>query len=266
MMPTLSEIRGRQRALQDLHRAGLREVNQLWGAASNLSSREFQALMLEAFPELALEYNSAAGDMALTWYEDSGRGLRFQPAAVEPPVIDRFVESTRWALGAYGEDGLARLGGVLQRALFDGARAAVVENARSERGATWARYASANACAFCALMATRGAVYTTEGAATAVGSDRWEAYRRTGGRKFGTEERRRRGRVRGARQVGDKYHDDCKCIAVEVRPGDSYEPPSYVEKWEEAYVAASHDSRTGEYGVIDTKKVLAHMRENLGVA
>lgn len=263
-MPSAATIRDRGDLLKRLHHAGLQEVNQLWRAASSLSSPEFRALIIEAFPEIAGQYNQAAADLAADWYDDAAPNLTYRATPAEAPAAVQFEESAKWALASYGDKGLQRLGGVLQRAVFDGARATIVENVRMEPGARWARHASANACAFCVMMATRGAVYSSKGAAQFVGADRWEQYRRTGGRKVAGVEMRRAGRVRGTQKPGDKYHDDCHCMAVEVRPGQSYEPPPYVEKWNDAYEKASQASKGGDYGAISTKDTLSKMREILG--
>lgn len=61
---------------------------------------------------------------------------------------------------------------------------------------------------------------------------------------------------RGSRKLGDKYHDHCRCLAVEIRPGKSYEPAPYVEKWNEDYVAARKAAGSG-----DPKKILAAWRQ-----
>ncbi|MFE3572387.1 hypothetical protein ACFXON_23480, partial [Bacillus subtilis] len=134
-----------------------------------------------------------------------------------------------------------------------------------------ARHARADACAFCALMASRGAVYTSEAAAErvvgrgkemsladrrarAAGHSRVNGHTAAGGK-----------RTRGTQALGDRYHDFCNCVAVEVRPGEEYDPPDYVRKWDEAYIVASRETKKkGRYGAIDPKAVLAHMRENLG--
>lgn len=267
--PALARVSRADRVhvLTRLHGAGMQDVLQLWNGLSKLSNDEFRALLIEAFPEIAADHAAFAGELGAAWYEQAAPELSYNARPVVPSTQEQFEAAARWALGADGEAALQRLAGTMQRAIFGAARATVVENSRLERGATWARYASANACAFCAMMATRGAVYSTEGAATVVGSDRWEAHRRTGGRKLGSSQRRRMGRVRGSQRAGDRFHDHCRCISVEVRPGQSYEPPDYVGRWEDAYIEASRAATadTG-YGAGDTSEILAHMRQILGKA
>lgn len=167
----------------------------------------------------------------------------------------------------------------------------------STPGTRWARHAAANACSFCKLLATRAAVYRSERAALRVvgrsveltTSDRRrlkqgqgfstmdqvdpaaidEALARRGnyssaraaarqGKLVGDAKTRQ---LRGSQKLGDKFHDHCHCTAVPVRPGGSYEPPAYVERWEQDYVDAVKAARAagntkGEYGAIDFKAVL----------
>ena len=167
-------------------------------------------------------------------------------------------------------------------------------------GTRWVRYASSTACGFCRMLATRGAVYRSESSAVSITgrsvnltvSDRrrlrqgrgftpmskidkaeidealerrsrytsWREARKVG--KFAGDEKV--SALRGARQRGAKYHDNCKCIAVPVRPGTSYEPPDYVEKWEQDYIDAVRASKKagetiGPYRAIDPKAVTRRM-------
>ena len=63
-----------------------------------------------------------------------------------------------------------------------------------------------------------------------------------------------RGTGEKARRKGDQYHDDCGCVPVPVRAGDSYEPPDYVEDWDRQYMDA-YGAANGNY-----KQILAVMR------
>lgn len=51
------------------------------------------------------------------------------------------------------------------------------------------------------------------------------------------------GTLRGTQAHGDRYHDNCRCIAVAVRPGQAYEPPGYVQQWEKDYAEASRGTK-----------------------
>jgi hypothetical protein len=132
---------------------------------------------------------------------------------------------------------LERLSGSAKRMVFDASRDTVTTNA-IKQDVKWARYASANACAFCRLMATRGPVYASERSATKVVG--------RGPAQI----------TRGTRKLGESWHDHCRCLAVPVPVGDVYEPPDYTEQWQQDYIAAR------KAGNRDAKSILAHMRAN----
>lgn len=212
----------RQRILADLSTLAIRDLVGLWRRATR-ADVEFAALILAAFPEIATTYATVAGELAAAWYAEAAPKLAYQPVAAAPPAMEALSKSAQWALGADGDAALSRMSGTLQRAVFDGARRTTVANVENESGAAWARYASANACEFCRMLATRGAAYRSR--ATAL-----------------------------------RAHDRCHCIAVEVRPGDTYEPPPYVEQWEDQYQQA-RSAAADEDGAVATKDLLAAWRQ-----
>lgn len=127
-----------------------------------------------------------------------------------------------------------RLTGSVDRYVKNTARATIAENADRE-GVRWVRRARPDACAFCRLLATRSDYLSEESANVVVG---------------------RRGRPRGKRQLGEQYHDDCRCEAVPVRAGDDYQPDTHVADWDVQYrkaVAEVGDRR-------DVKAILKQMR------
>lgn len=209
----------RRRLLRELNQAADSDLGGVWRRAA-AADVDFARFMVDAFPEIASTYAEVAADLAADWYEQAAPQLPYR--AIPDPGVNpaALTKSAQWALGADGEDALGRLSGTLQRTVFDGARNTTVANVRNEDGARWARYASANACEFCALMAIRGAVY-------------------------GSEE-----------TAGAQYHDHCHCLAVEVRPGHSYDPPPQVSEWEQQYKQARRDAQSGS-----AKKILSAWRQ-----
>lgn len=172
---------------------------------------------------------------------------------------------------------LNRLAGSTKRMVYDASRDTVLSNA-IEEGVRWARVAQPDACAFCRLLASRQAVYRTEADALTVQgrsanltqADRREIAAGTTTRESALQRRTATaGRaLRGSQQYGEKYHDHCRCIAVPVR-GGAFEPPEYAQKWEQQYIdavkaAAAAGKAKGDYGAIDIKAVLAHMRASDG--
>lgn len=253
-----------QRAiLQELHTLGIADLNSLWRLAQDFDDPF--AFIVEAFPELVAQYGVAAADFATVWYDDLAPSLTYAAVPATVPELAQYAESAKWAMSAGdGTKSLDRLSGTLQRNVWGMARETTLLNAEDEPGARWARHASANACEFCRMAATRGSVYTSKDAATRVvgrGKDVATNFAANGKRKSGGQAKGIR--VRGSQKVGDRYHDHCHCMAVAVRPGQNYQPPSYVEKWEQEYIDAVRATpKTGRYGAIDLKAVMSTMRQN----
>lgn len=212
----------RQQILADLSTLGIRDLVSVWRKAS-LADTDFADLIMAAFPEIASGYAGVAGDLAADWYIESAPDLPYTPVTAGLPNAAALTKSTQWALGADGDEALKRMSGTLQRAVFNGARDTTLTNVKRERHAMWARHASANACEFCRLLATRGAVYHSASTAS-----------------------------------GKKYHDHCHCVAIEVRPGGKYEPPAYVQDWEGQYQQARKDA--SKDGAVTTKSLMAAWR------
>lgn len=237
---------------------------------------EFATVLRQVFPAIISQNGQAAAAIAARWYEELNPDSDYEAASVLDVPARQLDKTINWALYAPGKaEPVDRLAGSAKRLVANAARDTITDNANIE-GVRWARYASANACAFCRLLATRGPVYHSERSAKfVVGREkqmsRAERRQRAAARMAGQPDPFRRveytGQARGTRALGEKYHDHCRCIPVPVRSSDDYEPPDYVRQWENDYVAAVKATQAagkskGEYGAIDVNAVLSHMRSN----
>ena len=163
------------------------------------------------YPDIVIPAIDIAAEAAAAYYDAAGDvPFGATPAAAPDSAVLR--ASARWALvKGTAETGLQLLQGSTHRRVFNAARETVMDNAAREPGARWARRARADACGFCRMLATRDVVYTSAKAATM--------------------------HRQGARHKDHKYHDNCHCLAVAVRPGKLYKPPAYVQQWNEEYKA-----------------------------
>lgn len=198
----------RQYLLNQLGRLAESDLERLWRQADQLADTDFFGYVVAAFPDVVDPYHQAAGQLAATWFEESLPVSPYIAQVVDPLPTAKLTASAQWALGGDGTVGLDRLRGTLQRAVFDGARDTTLLNVQTT-GSAWARYASANACAFCRLLATRGAAYRSQNTAAT------------------------------------KVHDHCSCIPIEDRD-NSYEPPDYVSAWQDEYLAARDAADSGD--------------------
>lgn len=182
------------------------QLDNLWLAADRLSDAEFFAYTVAAFPHVVDPFVATAGELSATWFEQSQPDSPYISVTAEPIPEARLEGSARWALSA-PEVARARLDGVVQRAVYDGARETTMVNV-SRSGSHWARDARVDACAFCRMLATRSAVYRTNESA------------------------------------GTRVHDHCHCLPVEDRAG-SYVPPDHVARWNDEYLKARADAGSG---------------------
>lgn len=198
----------RQFLLDQVNRLAQTDLNRLWTAAETLATNDFFNFIVDGFPEVADPYHQAAGLLSATWFEESLPTSAYVATVAAPLALDKLTTSARWALGGDGRVALDRLSGTLQRAVFDGARDTTLVNVQATNS-SWARYASATACAFCRLLATRGDAYRSE------------------------------------QTAATKVHDHCSCLPVEVRDGD-FTPPDYVNDWQDQYLVARDNADSGD--------------------
>lgn len=246
--------------LTNLSHSVRRDAGTLLSRMGQFTAREGRAFITEAWPELIRPYIDLATDLTVEWYDGQPTtNTVFVPQPTDPPPDEQLAVNGRWALGQ--DDPRDALGGAGERAVFNASRDTVLDNVIREDGARWAREARPGACSFCKLMTTRGAIYWSEASALAVtgrtvnleSSDRRaiaagqmtraEAMARRQFYRSGREAAeaganvgdRRVGALRGTRDYGEKYHDHCYCLAVMVRPGQTYEAPEYAHSWEQDY-------------------------------
>ena len=191
-------------------------VERLLSRLDRLSVVDQFRFVTEAYPELVHPFLAASNDLTVQWYTEQPTTSDYVPSGA--PLLDpeRLAANARWAVATQIEDGVVKaLQGAATRAVFDQSRITVGDNVKAERGAKWARHASANACSFCRVMAIREAEYRTETTASF------------------------------------RAHDHCHCLAVMVRPGQSYEPAPYVAQWDRDYQAARADGATALNDVVN---------------
>ena len=247
-MPSPSEADQFRADLDALAALAATDVDAVWNElnASDLTDREIRASMVEAYPTIVTPYVSAASDVASVWYDDLAPDSDYTAEPADLPSVED-LESTVWrltrdmveidaeaeSLAEVEVDAdvaepevddefdpiLAALETESQRLVFGGARDTIADNIAAE-GVRWARYASATACAFCRLMAIRGAVYASpERAGQVPNPDDPE-------------------------NPLNRFHSRCRCVVVPLREDDEWTPPGYLAAWEAEYEEASRHGRS----------------------
>lgn len=226
MMVTATEYR---RTIETLAQAAIRDLAGLLAAIASDDPAVVRRALVEYLPDLITPYMGTAGESAATWYEDERRitGVRGYARTVEAPANDgRWLSIARWGVrplaGQSDSTVLSLVGGGVQRLIAASGRDTVDVNARADAGrgniaaTAWARVARPGACAFCAMLAGRGAVYRSAESAGAVigrGADPSKALDEAGNRRAGYVGGVGGGvRARGTQELSADFHDNCHCI------------------------------------------------------
>lgn len=237
-MATVAEADLHRTQLDELVSLAHRDLVDFWSTLRGVDADTATAAVRVVMPEIVTAYGDAAAELAATFYEDlrdsAGVAGAFTADLADLPDAAQIDAVAGWATSPLRLDvpddakALSLLAGGLQRLVAGMDRDTIAGNVRRDKAkATFARHASANCCAFCAMLATRGAVYASE--KTALHS------------------------------LKGKYHNDCHCVAVPEWHGATFEAAPYVSGFDTAYADAVRSA-----GSTDTSAVLAQMRLSLG--
>lgn len=232
--------------LIDAHRDELADIGTLLSAdlaagwplvAVGASEAVIRSELFELTMDLGDYYGSMAAGAGADWYEElraeSGARGRYVAAPVVALVREQIDGIVGYAAGPLlGAEpapaaALSRLDGGLQRVVTNAERETVLGAVeRDTARPRWYRYASANACSFCAMIASRGATYRSEDSG------------------------------------GFKSHDHCGCFPVPLWPGQQIETPHINQFMEDYFAGRKAARRSGE--PLTTKSILKHMRATTG--
>lgn len=235
-MPSQADVERIQAANRGVVALAERDLDDFW-AALDLTNPDAARNALESFlPQLVAQYGEVAATVAADWYED----LRYEAnvagqfgAVMAEGVPDAAVVSqVRYAAGGLFPDSPLDTLGLLRVALSKYAlqpgRDTVTQSVAADPGRPrFARVPSgAKTCAFCLMLASRGAVYVSKAAA--------------GGTMH-------------------KYHGKCDCVPTPLW-ADSQLPGRYnPDALYERYSAARQAAQSG-----NTKEILAELRQRDG--
>lgn len=209
----------RQMTEQDqIVRLATRELLQLAEAYPGITFDEFELI----YGAIVDKYGNLAASSALIAVENSRRAADLWEELPTPeiagPVPEQQVKkSLAWAAGSASVEDVRSLAlvltGPLGRLVQQRARQTVWNAAASSGGkARYARLPEPGACAFCLMLASRGAVYTSQTVLSTgeprPGPARQTHFRNrqaTAGHTYTT----------GRRPEGLKFHDNCRCISIE---------------------------------------------------
>ena len=181
--------------------------------AIELPTPDAYRYVADGYPDAIAPHVSASGVLSAQWFREI-TGLAPTPPAL--PSREQLSRSARWALSR--RDPAGAIEGVSTRSVFTSSRRTIADSSTRHR-VGWVRYASATACGFCRMLATRALTFDEAGAPGLY--------------------RSRRAALASPHRPDVRGHDHCRCIAVPFR---DYTPPGYVYDWLEDYQAVSRDA------------------------
>lgn len=263
-MVTEAQISDFRRANDQIQALAFRDLKALLLALQNPNPVLYRERLVEALPELLRPYMTVSADVAATWYEDlrpsTKKAFFAEPVTnYSRPQVDALV---RWSVSPlFGQSDstvLSLLAGGSQRMIENASRDTIISNTgRDSIRVGYARIPRAGCCSFCGMLASRGAVYSSSASAGGTvgrGVDASETAGKRGGQGRGVK-------ARGSRDLGDTYHDFCRCVVAPVFTG---EDNSYIQYTKQFYYDLYPGTGNLPKGTNALKSVLAQWREENG--
>jgi hypothetical protein len=245
MIP-LAVVQGYDLTLDRLSTAALADLRALLAGLEGVSPERTKDVLFQAFPEVFNPYAAASSAVSASFYEEV-RDLAGVGGSFSAETLD-LVESDRWnaLVGAGTQPRMLEqaagnlmfqfLAGGLTSVLSTMAADTIIGNAQNDPVRTgFQRVPKPGCCGFCGMLASRGAAYTSKEAAEGVvgrgvpvGSGRGKGIKGRGGGI----------KARGSREIGQTFHDHCKCRAVPVHEGNSVQMQADAGKYFDAYAVA----------------------------
>lgn len=235
-MATPAEVAAYRASQQDVVALATADLAEWW-ANLDVSDARAAVAALEAYvPELVAAYGDMAATVAADWYdalrEQAQVPGRYRAVLGDVAPAGQAQVAARWAAGPlFGgnpQRALSLLAGSAQRLVQQGGRHTLRRNTvQDPSGPRWARApGGSKPCAWCRMLASRGAVYLSRKSAG-------------GG-------------------VDNDWHDECNCQPVPVWGQQElpYDADALYQQYADARAAA---------GSGDPKAIAAQMRKDLGV-
>ena len=194
-----------------------RELEQSW---PNVDPQQLKATLprfTAIIAQLVHRYGAASSTLAARFYQSqrqaAGIAGRFTVKPADPPPWTQIRSTVGWATRDMWvadppvDQALKDLTGATEQLVLDQGRDTIIGAANTDRKAIgWARVPEPDACYFCAMLATRGAVYKED-------------------------------------TVGFKAHNNCRCHVEPVFT--HYEPSAQIREWDALYAKATKGSYGG---------------------
>jgi len=227
-MATRAELDQIRLALARLSDAAQADWQYVWDSLRASDRVVVGRAMAQGWMWVLQRYGDMAATLAADYFEVQALDLGVKPKVVLAPGMDesRAVPRLGWAIST--QESVANSLGLLDELVRQPYRSTFQDSAWKS-GAGWARVPSgATTCAFCLMLASRGAVYGSEQLAS-----------------LGVK--------------GKKYHGHCDCTPTLVRG-----PQDFPEGYDPTGLYDQYDAARREAGSGDPKAILAALRQQQG--
>lgn len=245
MIP-LSATQGYATLLSRVSGSAVRDLDKLMASAAGESLKVQQEAVMDVLPLLGEEYAGASSLVSAEFFTE----LQAMNEVAKPVAAETLsgAGTKRWqALAGWGtsssvfEQGgmqlaFSLLSGGLTKVLTEIAADTIVGNAALQGSMRAQRVPQSGCCAFCGMLASRGAVYSSVESASVVGGR---------GKPVGSHRLAKGIRPRGARKLGETFHDHCRCRVVAVSGSNQVELQSDADKYLDSYNEAFKKANSG---------------------
>lgn len=221
-MATQGEVEAYQSVIDGLSTVAFGQVKSLLQSLDTPNPISFRDGLIETYPELMRPFIASSSQVAAQWYselrESAGIAGGFDPVIAPDVPDEQLAAGVRYSLSPVftpqqfiGSDVLTLLAGFTQKMIANQGRETVTNSALADPVRVgYARIPKAGCCAFCGLMASRGAVYPNEAAAGGV-VGRGVSAESTAGKRGGQG---KGVKIRGVQERGKQFHDLCRCVVA----------------------------------------------------
>lgn len=237
--------------LDQLSKHSLAELHRLIGGVSDLPRATQVEALMDMMPELGNKYGIASSEVSAQFFDELNQ-LQEVKKPIAPETLREMPPSYWQSLAGWGtaEGGIdwTKMAGGLTRRLSEMAADTMVGNAELQGGLSAQRVPRIGCCAFCSMLASRGAVYSPGSSAKVVGRGKPVPEKRSrGGVAKGI-------RPRGSQRIGDDFHDYCRCRVVTVTKNNSVQLSKEADKHFGLYEEARDRVNSGlELNVIQSR-------------
>jgi hypothetical protein len=235
---TRSDVEAYQSVIDGLSSVAFSQVKSLLQSLDTPNPIVFRDSLLETYPELLRPFASSASEVAAEWYStlrvNAGAEGVFTPDVAPDLPVEQLEAGVRHSLTPVfrpqefiGSDVLTLLAGFTQKMIANQGRTTITNAALADPVLVgYQRIPRAGCCAFCGLLASRGAVYRSEASAGGVvgrGVSADSTAGKRGGQGKGVK-------LRGTQVTGDKFHNFCRCVVAPRFVGGDNEYMQYSAK------------------------------------